>query len=265
MALSRARLNALRELQTARGRREQRCFLIDGEKLVRDALAAAAPCLELFVTDPQPWRDAAAPVTEISRADAERLSDTRSPQGVFAVIDDRLASPADAIAALPSEGPATVVALDAVQDPGNVGAIIRSAAAFGCALVLLGPGCADVTHARVTRAATGAWFHVPLARSEDLAADLATLREGGARLVAAVSGVPSQSLRDSPPGAAGQRAGTTVYLFGNEGAGISEALAELVDETISVPISPNVESLNVAVAAGIILSHTQAQPGEVPS
>ena len=80
MALSRARLNALRELQTARGRREQRCFLIDGEKLVRDALAAAAPCLELFVTDPLPWADAAAPVTEISRADAERLSDTRSPQ-----------------------------------------------------------------------------------------------------------------------------------------------------------------------------------------
>ena len=56
-----------------------------------------------------------------------------------------------------------------------------------------------------------------------------------------------------------------MYLFGNEGAGISEALAELVDETISVPISPNVESLNVAVAAGIILSHTQAQPGEGPS
>ena len=106
---------------------------------------------------------------------------------------------------------------------------------------------------------------MPLARSEDLVADLATLREGGARLVAAVSGVPSQSLRDSPPGAAGQRAGRTVYLFGNEGAGISEALAELVDETISVPISPNVESLNVAVAAGIILSHTQGQPGEGPS
>ena len=207
-------------------------------------------------------------MTEISRADAERLSDTRSPQGVFAVIDDHLASPADAIAALPSEGPVTVVALDAVQDPGNVGAIIRSAAAFGCALVLLGPGCADVTHARVTRAATGAWFHVPLARSEDLAADLATLREGGARADCRGERCdPLSRFASAPPGAArASGTGTTVYLFGNEGAGISEGLAELVDETISVPISPNVESLNVAVAAGIILSHTQqAQPEEGPS
>ena len=262
MGLSRARLAALRELQTARGRREQGCFLIDGEKLVRDALVAGAPCVELLARDVSPWREealaAAVDVVEISAADAERLSETRTPQGVFAVIEDRLPDAAAAIAALPRdvphEGGAAVVALDAVQDPGNVGAIIRSAAAFGCALALLGPGCADATHPRVTRAATGAWFQLPIARSSDFAADLASLRGCGARIIAcspAGGGQRQDELVDAPPAAA------TVYLFGNEGAGVSDQLAPLIDATISIPINPKVESLNVAVAAGVILSRLQ--------
>ena len=262
MGLSRARLAALRELQTARGRREQGRFLIDGEKLVRDALAAGAPCVALLARDVSPWRDAAseAPVelVEISAADAERLSETRTPQGVFAVIEDRLPDAAAAIATLPRDAPreggAAVVALDAVQDPGNVGAIIRSAAAFGCDLALLGAGCADATHPRVIRAATGAWFHLPIARSPDLAADLAALRGCGARIIAcspAGGGQRQDELVDAPPAAA------TVYLFGNEGAGVSDELAPLIDATISIPINPKVESLNVAVAAGVILSRMQ--------
>ena len=255
MPLSGARLSALRALQTARGRRAQRRFLIDGGKLVRGALAAGAPCLEVLTLDPRPWAGASAAITAISRADAERLSDTRTPQGVFAVIADQLPESGAAIAALPRapEARTAVVALDAVQDPGNVGAIIRSAAAFGCALVLLGPGCADATHPRVTRAATAAWFHVPLARSPNLAADLAQLRAAGARVIAAST--DGRPLCGPPPAAA-------VWLFGNEGAGVSEDLAALVDERVRIPISPSVDSLNVAVAAGVILSHTQAQQVE---
>ena len=265
MGLSRARLAALRELQTARGRREQGRFLIDGEKLVRDALAAGAPCVELLARDISPWREAASAasvdVVEISAADAERLSETRTPQGVFAVIEDCLpdaAAALAALAALPREasrtGGTAIVALDAVQDPGNVGAIIRSAAAFGCALALLGAGCADATHPRVTRAATGAWFQLPIARSPDLAADLAALRGCGARIIACSpvgGGQRQDELAAAPPAAA------TVYLFGNEGAGVSDDLAPLIDATISIPINPKVESLNVAVAAGVILSRLQ--------
>ena len=261
MGLSRARLAALRELQTARGRREQGRFLIDGEKLVRDALAAGAPCVELLARDVSPWREAAlaaaVDVVEISAADAERLSETRTPQGVFAVIEDRLPDAATAIAALPREmsraGGTAVVALDAVQDPGNVGAIIRSAAAFGYDLALLGAGCADATHPRVTRAATGAWFQLPIARSPDLAADLAALRGCGARIIACSPAGGGQR-QDELAAAAGA---ATVYLFGNEGAGVSDDLAPLIDATISIPINPKVESLNVAVAAGVILSRLQ--------
>ena len=256
MALSRARLKSLRELQTARGRREQRRFLIDGEKLVRDALTAGAPCVELLARDPSPWANAGVEVAAISAADAERLSDTRTPQGVFAVIEDQLPDAASAIAALPLSAPATVVVLDAVQDPGNVGAIIRSAAAFGCALTLLGPGCADATHPRVTRAATGAWFHAGIARSADLTADLALLRDRGGRIIACSPGAVAPTARSELPSSP---APFSVYVFGNEGAGVSDALAPLIDATISIPIDPHVESLNVAVAAGIILSQTRRQ------
>lgn len=257
MALSRAHLKSLRELQTARGRREQRRFLIDGEKLVREALAAGAPCLELLAQDPAALGDAPVEIAAISRADAERLSETRTPQGVFAVIEDRLPDAASAIAALEWEREPTVVALDAVQDPGNVGAIIRSAAAFGCDLALLGAGCADATHPRVTRAATGAWFRVAIARSAELAEDLAALRERGARVVACA---PTGG---EPPRAV---AGPTVWLFGNEGAGVSERLAPLIDATVSIPISAAVESLNVAVAAGIVLSQKRVQePTQKPT
>ena len=205
------------------------------------------------------------PVTEISRADAERLSDTRTPQGVFAVIEDQLPEATTAIERLPSG--TIAVALDSVQDPGNVGAIIRSAAAFGCQLVLLGPGCADATHPRATRAATGAWFQVPIARSSDLAADLARLRERGARVIAANSArdldmeragrAPLSRDAAAPPkgGSDSDRCagGTRVFVFGNEGAGLSAELEAVVDEIVSIPMGAGVESLNVAVAAGIIL------------
>ena len=247
--LSRPRLAQLRALNTAKGRREQRAFLLDGDQLVRDAIAADAPIRELLAVDPSPWVSAQPAPTPISQADAERLSDTRTPQGVFAVVDDQLPSADDAIAALPADGAWHAVALDAVQDPGNAGALIRTAAAFGCALVLVGPGGADPTHPRAARAATGAWFRIPIARSDDLAADLNALRQRSARIVAASArGAPIDTLDQHP---------RTAWIFGNEGAGVSDALADIVDQQAAVPIADGVESLNVAVAAGIILHHSQ--------
>ena len=253
--LTRARLRQLRELKTAAGRREQQAFLIDGEKLVRDALAARAPVLEVLSTQPQQWASAGVPLSRISRADAERLSDTRTPQGDFALVRDNL-PPSDAIVRGLMADPTWLgVALDRVQDPGNVGAIIRSAAAFDANVVLVGPGSADPTHPRVTRAATGAWFDVPIVRSESLAADLAGLRAAGVRVIAADSG--GTRLDEIGLEAA------TIWVFGNEGAGVRAELDSLIDVRAAVPIASTVESLNVAVAAGIILHYaSRAAPPE---
>lgn len=241
-ALTRARLRQLQQLRTARGRREQQAFLLDGLKLVRDALASTAPVTEILSLSPEEWADAPCTVLKISQADAERLSDTRTPQGHFAVVEDRLGGPDT-----PSGESWQVVALDAIQDTGNVGGIIRSAAAFEAAGVLVGPGSADPTHPRVTRAATGAWFRIPIARSNDLHSDLEALcKAGGAVLAAEAMGEPLEEF-EVPARA--------VWLFGNEGSGISAELQPLIDRRVSVPIAEAVDSLNVNVAAGIILHH----------
>ena len=188
-------------------------------------------------------------VTTISAKDAARLSDTRGPQGCFAVVRDTLPTAADALATLPPEGPSTVVALDGVQDPGNAGALIRLAAAFDAGAVLTGPGTADPVHPRVVRAATGAWFRIAIARSPGLAADLRLLSGRGYEIVGAASDGPS--VWDEPPShaATARRA----LVLGNEGAGFSPDVAAVIDRQVGVPINPRVESLNVAVAAGIIL------------
>ena len=240
--LTRARLRQLQKLRTARERRAQRLFLIDGEKLVRDAIDAGAPIVEILSTAPEHWREADLPLTALSRADAERLSDTRTPQGHFALIRDEPRA-----SQVPSSEHWQVVALDAVQDAGNVGGIIRSAAAFGVDSVLVGPGSADPTHPRVTRAATGAWFRVRVSRSMDLLADLTELREHGAAVWAADQrGAPWQE--QALPA-------KIIWIFGNEGSGVSADFEPLVDERVAVPIAEGVDSLNVNVAAGIILHH----------
>ncbi|MYD53914.1 MAG: RNA methyltransferase [Chloroflexi bacterium] len=240
--LTRARLRQLQKLRTARERRAQRLFLIDGEKLVRDALDACAPIVEILSTTPELWQNADLPLTALSQADAERLSDTRTPQGHFALIRDQLGE-----LQIRSSDRWQVVALDAIQDAGNVGGIIRSAAAFGVDSVLVGPGSADPTHPRVTRAATGAWFNVRISRSVDLLTDVTELRQQGAAVWAADQrGAP---LREQ------KLPSKIVWIFGNEGAGVAKQFDDLIDARIAVPIGEGVESLNVNVAAGIILHH----------
>lgn len=240
--LTRARLRQLQKLRTARGRREQGSFLLDGDKLVREARAANAPIIELLTTTPEHWPGVECPVTKLSRADAERLSETNTPQGHFAAVRDELASPTT-----PSGDRWQVVALDGVQDPGNVGGIIRSAAAFDASSVIIGPGSADPTHPRVVRAATGAWFEVAVARSTDLGEDLSRLRGAGANVWAADKSGAALDECEVPA--------KVVWLFGSEGLGINVGFDSLIDRRVAVAISDEVDSLNVNVAAGIILHH----------
>ncbi len=249
MALSAGHLKQLRSLSSAKGRAVHGCFLIEGEKLVRDAIDAGAPIAELLATDDRAAALRPGTVTPISAKDAARLSDTRSPQGCFAVVRDTLPAAADAMAALPPQGRSTVVALDAVQDPGNAGALIRLATAFGADAVLTGPGTADPIHPRVVRAATGAWFHIVIARSLDLAADLRLLSQRGYEIVGAATDGPS--IWDEPPADAAPA--RRALVLGNEGGGFSPDVAAVLDRRVGVPIAPHVESLNVAVAAGIVL------------
>ena len=179
-------------------------------------------------------------VTEVSEADFLSAADTEHPQGILAVA----AVPAHTLDSLALPPNARLLVLDAIQDPGNVGTLVRTAAAMGASAVVALPGTADLWNAKVVRAAAGAHFRMPTlhATADALLPFLAAHRIP--LWGAAADGTPIDAVK----------APLSVALaVGNEGAGLSERVRESVAQMVALPMSGGVESLNVAVAAGIAL------------
>jgi len=238
-----------------RERRREGCALIEGPHLIAACLVAGVKPEALILSESGAGRAEMAQLVQRSGATATiladklfaALADAESPQGIAAEI--RL--PPEVISI---EAAAGCVLLDGVQDAGNVGAILRSAAAFGVPVAVLGPGCADAWSPKVLRAAMGAHFSIGLRRSDDLASDLERF---GGRIAVAVprGGVP---LRDA------DLAGRIGWIFGAEGQGVSAALASRAALKVSIPMRPGAESLNVAAAAAICFHESCARGGTAP-
>lgn len=171
-------------------------------------------------------------------------SDT--PQGVAALV--RMKS--YALEDLLGEG-GPVVAVAGVQDPGNLGTILRSAEAFGAAGVLLGENTVSAYNSKVVRASAGSIFRIPLLKQE-LKTALPALREHGLRLLATSS-------HKGTPLPEGELTLPLVLLVGSEGAGLGHEIMDQVDEVVAIPHSPKVESLNAGVAASIVLYEAARQ------
>jgi tRNA G18 (ribose-2'-O)-methylase SpoU len=151
----------------------------------------------------------------------------------------------------------TLVILEGVTDADNVGGVFRNAAAFGADGVLLSPTCCDPLYRKAIRTSMAATLRVPFARIDSWPDGLADVRACGFTLVALTPREPSQTLDsfvhvDRPPRVA--------LLVGTEGAGLSESVELLADRRVRVPISHVVDSLNLAVATGIVLSRLSAEP-----
>jgi TrmH family RNA methyltransferase len=180
------------------------------------------------------------------------LSELASPLGILAriAVPINAADPASAVPPAPTLVPANdCLLLDAVQDAGNVGALLRTAAAAGVSNVLLGPGCAGAWSPRVLRAAQGAHFALSIHEQVDLAAILSK-RPGQSVAAVAHAGESLYSLDCTIP---------TAWLFGNEGAGIAPELVALATRQATIPLAPGCESLNVAAAAAICLFEMRRQ------
>ena len=173
-------------------------------------------------------------------------SDT--PQGVAALVRMKSYAVEDLLG---PGGP--VVAVAGVQDPGNLGTILRSAEAFGAAGVLLGENTVSAYNSKVVRASAGSIFRIPLLKQEFRTA-LPALRERGLRLLATSShkGTPLPETELTLP---------LVLLVGSEGAGLGREIMAQVDEVVAIPHSPKVESLNAGVAASIVLYEAARQRG----
>src|SRR6185437_5428535 len=165
-----------------------------------------------------------------------------SPQGVAALVLCKEAT-AEQILGRAQAGPLLVIA--GIQDPGNLGTILRSAEAFGAAGVLLGDGTVSPFNSKVVRSSAGSSFRIPFARIK-LAEVIPLIREQGIRL-AATSSHKGVSLPQA------KLSGPIAIFIGNEGAGVAKDLIAKMDEMFVVPHAPQVESLNVAVATSIVL------------
>jgi len=176
----------------------------------------------------------------VSEKDFATAADTDTPQGVLAIA----AVPEARLGDLPDLPTLRLLVLDGIQDPGNAGTILRTAAGLGATATLALPGTVDLWNAKVVRSGMGAHFHHPcLTGTWD---ELAEFRERRSlELWAAdVSGAPIRAL--APPARLG-------LIVGNEGSGLSSQARTCADRLVALPIASTVESLNVAVAAGILL------------
>ena len=234
-------------MTSRKDRRHERLFVVEGVRLVEEALRSGADLTvavynpdqlaatergQALLTALQPRREAHAAPPEVIAA----VSETVTPQGIVAAVRWPELEPA---------GRGVQLALDALQDPGNVGTLLRTAEATGVTQVICIAGTADVYSPKVVRAAMGAHFRLPIV--QDVTWDDAIeLLIGADNIYAAVASATM------PYYAADWRQPSTV-IVGNEANGVSEAGLAVATKQISIPMAAAVESLNAAVAGSVIL------------
>jgi RNA methyltransferase, TrmH family len=240
--------------RAARGESDQ--VLLDGWHLLRDAHAAGLPLRTVAVAGEAPTPGDATLIARLGREGAvftvttavmDAMSPVRTPTGVVALAERRAHTLQDLLA----PPPPLIVAGLTIQDPGNVGAIVRAAEAGGATGVLFSADCADPWGWKALRAAMGSTFRLPV-QTGDLSHLLATLRAAGVKTVAAV------------PHAAGSHVavnlrGPVALVVGAEGRGLDSDTLRDADTHVSIPMRPPVDSLNVAVAAALLVYEAQRQ------
>lgn len=255
-SVSNSRVRWLRSLKERRGREAAGAFLVEGPHAIEQALRAGAePAFTAYAPELLTQGDHAARVLQalpehvsavpVSERVLASVGDTRTTQGILSTFPLLQQAPDQIVTA---SGLSLV--LDRVRDPGNVGTLLRSAAAAGADVVLLSPECADPFSPKVVRASAGAIFMVPFAvlSWEDFARRLA-----GLPCVYA-----TQAGADTPYYEA-DLARPCAILIGNEAAGLGEQARALATRSISIPLAAGVESLNAAVAGSVLLFEARRQ------
>ncbi len=251
-------IKQLRKLQQPKERRKQAVLLLEGTHLVEAACEANYPLQVLCYTEswqqryPDLYRQAIAQADQIelvSDAVLKSIASTVTPDGVIATAPRRNAW--EEAASQPGDTINLGIMLETLQDPGNLGTIIRTAAAAGCDGLWLSPDSVNVDNPKVLRASVGQWFRLPMA-TVDMVEQARQLRENGVQVVAttATAELDYWQLDLSGP---------TVFVMGNEGAGLSEEMLACASTAVKIPLMPGVESLNVAVSTALLLYEAKRQ------
>ena len=238
-------------------------ILLDGWHLLGEAAAAKLAVEKIAICGPPTAREqdvvdqlrrSGAQIVDVSGTVLNALSPVNSPTGVVA----SARRPSVAGDAIFNPAPALVLAATGLQDPGNAGAIIRSAAAAGATGVVLDESSADPWGWKALRASMGSAFHLPVIRSRGIGSLVTEWRKAGLRVAATVPrGGTSMHNVDFTK--------ATALLIGGEGPGLPEALVEAADVRVTIPMRAGIESLNAAVAAAVLLYEAQRQRNLVNS
>lgn len=242
------KIKDLVKLQTAKGRKKAGMYLLEGEHLVEEAIKEKAP-IELIVVTSNRLEDyqnllsqTDVQVLVVSQEVFHKLSMTETTQGILAVVKIVKQE------SLPYSG--RFIVLDAVQDPGNLGTIVRTADAAGFDAVVLGTGTVDLYNDKVIRSMQGSHFHIPVFQA-DLREYLSALKNQGVEV--AVTALH----RDSKDYSILQGKSDIVIVVGNEGQGVSSEVIELADVVVTIPMFGKAESLNVAIASALLMYKTK--------
>ena len=243
-----------KKLQTARDRRETQLFLLEGTHLIEEACAVNYPLQTVCCTEK--WQEhhselwsqligTEARVELVSDEVIRSIATTVNPDGIVAI------APRLALEHPPIPARLTLV-LSKIQDPGNLGTIIRTAAAVGVDGLWVSQDSVDLDNPKVLRASAGQWFRLAMGVSDNLPELIASYKQEGVQIVSTTSHTQTSywDVKLTKP---------TLILLGNEGAGLSEDLAALANLQVMIPMSVRVESLNVATAAALMLYEVRRQ------
>jgi TrmH family RNA methyltransferase len=248
MALTRNEIKFIKSLQEKKVREQERLFVVEGVKLVEELLLQDKMEVEAIYATPEfvPTASRNLNLVTISESDLERISGLVNPNRVLALV--RFPQPKS----IDWQFEKNVLVLDEIKDPGNLGTILRTADWFGINTVIASENCVDLYNPKVIQASMGAVYRINYVQ-DSLQKVLPDLKKSGFKLVGAAMQGKDLYTYSYPEKLA--------LVMGSESHGISEKTNELLDETLTIPKFGETESLNVGVAAAIILSHFRQVKG----
>lgn len=247
-----------RLVSSKKERDRQGLFVCEGARLCLDGLRSGHRPLEVYTTARARGKyselfrlvEAAEKACQITEEIAAKVTDTTTPQGVLAVfkkLDNWKTTDTIKSGAGDFGESRKFVLLSQVQDPGNLGSVMRSCEAFGVDGLLLSSGCADVYSPKALRASMGGVFRLPVAVDVEMREEIAALRALGVKVYAAALQEGAISVRNC------DFSGSSAIVIGNEGSGLAEEIAEACTGAVVIPMAGQAESLNAGVAAGILI------------
>lgn len=244
--------NIVRLQQKAKARREQNCFITEGIRMAEEV--PEGRLIEAYASESFAARPENQAVCKRLRAEIvadhvmEAMSDTQTPQGILAVVRRQETD----LETILHHKDSLILVLERIQDPGNLGTILRTAEGAGVTGVILSADTVDIYNSKVIRSTMGSVYRVPFVYVTDVKAAVCMLKQNGVRIYAAhLEGSTVYDTEDFRTASA--------FLIGNEGNGLTDELSGLSDQYIRIPMAGQVESLNAAVASAILVYEASRQ------